>query len=158
MPDDSDPYEGRYSLALEEARRSLAQQSDELASIRGRAISLASIGSLSAAFVGGLAARDDAPVTGWTGVAIVAYVLLLGVSATILAPWRLFVFAQRANVIDAWASNGHQVSQMERSVAFYMDRQYSRNSKRLDIFAALYLVGLAFLFVEILFLLLDLRG
>ncbi|MGH3484338.1 MAG: hypothetical protein ACRDPQ_14020 [Nocardioidaceae bacterium] len=149
---------GRYSLALDEARRSLDHQSGELASIRGRAISLASIGSLAAAFVGALASRDDAPVTALTWLGVAAYVLLIGISAAILAPWRLFTFAQRANVIERWASNGHQVAQMERSVAFYMDRQYHRNSKRLDLFAALYLLGLVFLFAEILFLLLELRG
>lgn len=153
MPTDND----RYRLALDEGRRALEHQATELASTRGRAISLVSVGGVSAAFIGGLAARDGADLTVWTVLGVIAYVALVGASVAILWPWK-FRFVMYADELAAWAYEGDEVPEMDRNAATYMDRNYRLNAQTIDRFMGFYVAGLILLLAEITFLLLDLRG
>jgi hypothetical protein len=75
----------RYTLALDEARRALDRQADEVSSIRARTTAFVSVGGLAAAFVGGLAVRDDASLTVWAALGAILLALLLGVA--VAPPW-----------------------------------------------------------------------
>jgi hypothetical protein len=75
----------RYTLALDEARRALDRQADEVSSIRARTTAFVSVGGLAAAFVGGLAVRNDASLTLWAALGAILLALLLGVA--VAPPW-----------------------------------------------------------------------
>jgi hypothetical protein len=57
---------------------------------------LVSVGGLAAAFIGGLAVRDNAPLSVWTAVGILAFAALLAVAVFALWP-RKFVFTQHSD-------------------------------------------------------------
>jgi hypothetical protein len=148
----------RFDLALDEARRALDQQVNDVARIRDRTTNLVMVGGLAAAFIGGLAIRDDAPLTVLTVLGAVAFTTLLAVAVAVLLP-RRFVFTQHAQVLVSWAEKPDATAErMERSLALHMDGHYRGNARRLNRMTVLYGIGLTLLLVEVVLLLFDLRG
>jgi hypothetical protein len=92
-----------YSLALEEARRTLDHQRDDLKAIRDRAVAILGIASVSASVAGGLSTTKagHSGVSGWAYAAGGCLVLVIGV--TLLIAWpRNVVFNQNGAKIIKW--------------------------------------------------------
>jgi hypothetical protein len=155
VPNDSD----RYTLALDEARRALDRQADDVAGLRQRTTGLVSVGGLAAAFIGGLAVRDNAPLSVWTAVGVLAFAALLAVAVFALWP-RKFVFTQHSDQVVGWVDNDGSATagDIARDLALHLTIQYGRNAPKVDRLTDFYTVGLALLVVEIVAMLLDLRG
>ncbi|WP_147414475.1 hypothetical protein [Rhodococcus rhodochrous] len=109
-----------YAIALEEARRSFDRLADEVTVVRDRIVSTLGMGGLAAAFVGGLAIRDGAKVSGWTWTAVTAFALLATLTAVALWPRRFHV-SQSPEVLVGWIEE-HQASpaDVERDLALWL--------------------------------------
>lgn len=148
--------EPTYTLALEEARRGFDQLAGEVSEVRNRAIATLGMGGLAASFLGGLTLRKGAPVTGWTWLAVAAFVALAVLCATVLFR-RRFHFSQHPKVMVQWAEHyGARHSEMERDLALWLGKQYDENRGSVDRLGLLLsFATLAFL-IEIAALLIDL--
>lgn len=147
----------RYTLALDEARRAVDQQSSDLAHIRNRTTTLVAVGGLAAAFIGGLAIRNDAPLTVWTYLGVGAFAGLLAVTTFVLWP-RKFEFGQQGDHLVEWADEGDDFARMNRDLALHLAGQCGRNETKLLQLHHAHSFGLALLLIEIVSLLVDLRG
>jgi preprotein translocase subunit SecG len=147
----------RYTLALEEARRSMDQQMADLAGIRARATTLLGVAGLSASFLGGLALRDDPALSRYTWVAIGAFIAVTGVCLAILWP-RAFRASRDPAKLVAWAELDDTSSdQMDRDLALWIGKQYDGNVNTLNRLMWLYCGAVVVLLIEIAALVLDLR-
>lgn len=147
-----------YSLALEEARRGFDHLSAEVSDVRNRAIATLGMGGLSASFLGGLTLRNGAPITGWTWLAIAAFVALAVSCAGVL--WRRrFHVSQHPQVIVAWAEqHGATRTEMERDLALWLGKKYDDNRRSVDGIGRLLAIGTGAFLIEIAALLIDLVG
>ena len=150
-----DPH--RYELALDEARRALDKQASDLMSLRERSSGLVGIGGLAAAFLGGLAIRNEEPLSAWTVAGAASFATLLVIAVVALWP-RQFVFTQHADQLVTWADEGDDPADMDRNLALHMTNHFDANATRLDRLTRLYTAGLVILVLEISFLFVDLRG
>ncbi len=152
------PADGRLSLALDEARRSLDQQKADLASVRDRAGALFAVGGLVTSLLGGLAIRDGAEMSGWTWLGVVAFVATVIAALLVLWPWP-FKFAVRATALVGWMENQQaDLDTMTRDLALWSDSARTHNQRTLDRLWTAYTVGAVLLLIEIVALMLDLRG
>jgi hypothetical protein len=159
-PDDAPPD---FTLALEEARRGFDQLTAELAAVRQRAASAISIGSVSAAFVGGLALRDKgASPSVWTGLAVLAFALVVASGLKVLWP-RRFWTAVDAPTLIGWAMGTNTIDGepltpewMTMYLAQSIDQKYEENKPIVDRLAVWYSMGLVALVLEVIFLIVDL--
>lgn len=147
----------RYELALHEARRAVDRQASDVQSLRERTTSLVGIGALAAAFIGGLAIRDDARLSVWTYLAAAAFGLLIAIAVYTQWPRRL-TFTHYADQLVTWADEGDAVADMERDLALHMNRHHAANARRLDWLIRAYVAALVLLVFELVFLIVDLRG
>jgi hypothetical protein len=147
----------RYTLALEEARRSMDQQMADLSGVPSRATTLLGVAGLSASFLGGLALSDDAALTRYTWVAIGAFVAVTGVCLAILWPRSFWVSRDPAELV-AWAELDDTSSdQMDRDLALWIGKQYDAHANAINWLMWLYCGAVAVLLIEIAALILDLR-
>lgn len=156
MPDEDD----RYLLALEEARRAIDTQKEDLKAIRDRTTAIVTVASIAASFIGGLAFRDKSAELGdWSWVAIGLFVLIALITVLIYWP-RTFTFTQKPSVIiEDWIEKeSPSLARMRRDLAYYLHDQYTANRAVLNWMIVGHQAAVAFLAFEILALLLDLRG
>jgi hypothetical protein len=153
------PDEDKYALALEEARRAVDTQRDDLKGVRDRATAVVTVAGLALSLLAGPALRDPRiHPSGWTIAGVAAFVLLTGVALGILWP-RTFIFAQDPQTLVAWAEQQHaQPAEMTRDLALHLKGQYAANRTAIKWMLVGYQVAVALLALEILALLLDLRG
>lgn len=148
--------EPSYTLALEEARRGFDQLAGEVSDVRNRAIATLGMGGLAASFFGGLAVRDGAPVTGWTWVAVAAFVASAVLCASVLFRRRFHV-SQHPTVIVQWAEHhGATRSEMERDLALWLGQKYDENRSGVDRLGRLLSVATIAFLIEIAALVTDL--
>lgn len=150
--------DGRYQLALDEARRAMEQQRADLSGLRDRAGTLLGFAGLASAFLGGLAIRDGAKLGHWTWVAVAAFVLIaLGV---LFVMWpRKFTLSLGSPKLVGWVEDdGAELNKMRRDVALWLDDHHTENQKKLDRMYAAYTSAILLLMIEIVALLLDLKG
>jgi len=148
----------RYGLAVEEARRALDQQKDDLKTVRDRTAAMVGLGGVAAAFLGGLALRDEAPISGWTIIGASAFVVLT-ILMVLTHLTYTFVFSQDAAQIVLWADHfGAGKADMQRNLALWMFEQYLKNRKTMLWLWRAYEAALVFLLIELLALVLDFRG
>lgn len=147
-----------YATALEEARRSFDRLADEVTVVRDRMVSTLGMGGLAAAFVGGLASRDGAKVSGWTWVAVTAFAVLAVLTAVALWPRRFHV-SQRPDVLVDWVE-GHQASpaDVERDLALWLGEKYDDNRPKVDLLSWVYSGAVVVFLIEIAALILDLMN
>jgi hypothetical protein len=124
-----------YSIALEEARRTLDHQRDDLKSIRDRAVAVLGIASVSASVAGGLSTTTTSKpgISGWAYAA--GGFLALVIVVTLLIAWpRKVVFNQNGTKIIKYIDldKPNPQSNVQRNLAIYMQRQYDRNAVLLE--------------------------
>lgn len=154
----ADGHDARYELALDEARRAMEQQRADLSGLRDRAGTLLGFAGLASAFLGGLAIRDGAQVGSWTWVAVVAFILIALAVLFVLWP-RKFTLSLGSPKLVGWAEHdAADLNQMRRDAALWLDDHYTKNRKKLDWMYGTYTVAIVLLMIEIVALLLDLKG
>lgn len=149
---------GRYDVALEEARRELARQSSDLASLRDRTVTLLTIGGTLATLLGGLAIRDEDAIGPFTYVGVGSFCALAVVAVVVLAPRSMHFGQDPTKVIEAIEVNGSTNDAVTKHLAEQMNQQYGKNKPKIDDLAYWYTGGVVLFSVEVVALLLDLQG
>jgi hypothetical protein len=156
---DTDADADAYTVALDESRRAIDQQREDLRSIRDRAASLLTVAGIAAAFLGGLALRDEQARLGfWTFVAAFAFIGIAGIVIAILWP-RSITFAQHPQTVVSWIeAYGADTSKVSRDLALHHGRHFDANRAVLEGLTVAYQVAVGLLPIELLALTFDLRG
>jgi len=147
-----------YAVALEEARRTIDQQKDDLKSLRDRATGLLAVAGLAASFIGGLPLGSSGSIGGWTYAGIAAFVVLALVTVAMTYPYAL-VFSQDAKLIVTWVEQyGASHDEVNRDLALHLMTHFWRNRRTLHWVRRGYQVAVGLLMVEVIMLIIDLRG
>jgi hypothetical protein len=148
----------RYVLALEQARRNLDRQADDLKDIRGRATTILGVAALSITLIGGLALRDKGELR-WTSYAALFVFTLVALLALFITFPRTFAFAYDADGMLKWIKEEQaSINRMTRQLAIHLQKNYRCNRKAMESMRRLYSFAVVALIIEIALLLLDLRG
>lgn len=150
--------DGRFQLALDEARRAMEQQRSDLSGLRDRAGTLLGFAGLASAFLGGLAIRDGAQVGGWTWIAVVTFVFIALAVLVVLWPRKLTLSLASPKLVGWIENDGADLNKMRRDAALWLDDHYAANQRKLDRMYAAYTTAIVLLVIEIVALLLDLKG
>jgi hypothetical protein len=146
-----------YTVALEEARRTIDAQKDDLKSLRDRATGLLAVAGLAATLIGGLPERGGG-LGGWAYAGIGAFVLLAFVALVMTYPYTL-VFSQDAQLIITWVEQyGASNDEVSRDLALHLMTHFWKNRRALHWVRRSYQVAVALLMAEIVMLVIDLRG
>lgn len=150
--------DARYGMVLEEARASLQRQQTDLAAVRAQAASLLSFAGVAAAFLGGLALRNDAPLERWTYASALAFCLVAASALFVLTP-RTWIFSNdAARMLRDWRLEERTPDDTAKHLAGWLAQHAARNRPKLKWLTWAYTVGIAAFAAEVLFLFLDLRG
>lgn len=149
---------GKYDVALEEARRELARQAGDLASLRDRTVTLLTIGGALATILGGLAIRDDAEMGPFTYAGVGLFCTLALVAVVVMTPRSMNFGQDPSKVIEAIEVEGSTADAVVRHLAEQMNEQYKRNTPKVDGLAYWYTGAVVLFAAEVVALLLDLRG
>jgi hypothetical protein len=112
-----------YGLAYEEALRGVVQQQAVLTDIRGRAATMLGAAAVSTSFLGGIALQDQRP-TGWSWVAVGAFVAVGLLTIWILLPRRGWTFRLSARkLIKEYVEcdNPAELPEMYRDLAYILN-------------------------------------
>ncbi|KHL19557.1 hypothetical protein CLV56_3672 [Mumia flava] len=144
----------RYSIALDEGRRGLDSQIDDLKGTRDRATAFLGVAGVAAAFLGGL--RGDRPLGVATWVAVLAFLLVAAFTVMTLWPREMTV-VQRPTTIVGWADDEtNSTDDMERDLALHMSGHFDTNERTLDRLHKVTALGAVALLVEVTALVFDL--
>lgn len=148
-----------YSVALDEARRTIDQQKDDLKSLRDRATGLLAVAGLAASFIGGLPLRGGSgDIGGWTYAGIAAFIVLALVTLAMTYPYAL-IFSQNAQLIVTWVEQyGATDDEVNRDLALHLMTHFWKNRRALHWLRRGYQLAVGLLMVEIVTLLIDLQG
>jgi hypothetical protein len=149
-----------YSLAYEEALRGVVQQQAVLTDIRGRAATMLGAASVSTSFLGGIALQQQRP-TGWSWVAIGAFVAVGFLTIWILLPRRGWTFRMSARkLIKEYieSDNPAELPEMYRDLALHLENHFEVNQRRLEQLFLRLRIASAVLVGEIVLWLLVLAG
>lgn len=149
---------GKYVLALDEARRGLDRQATDLANLRTRTTSLLGIGGTLVSVLGGLAIREGGDLRCTTYAAILSFVGLALLSVWVLAPRKVTFTHDPQAIVDAIDVPDADADDAVAHLATQMGTQYDENKKVLDRLAQLYTAAASIFVIEVVTLLLDLRG
>lgn len=150
--------DGRYALALDEARRAMEQQRADLAGLRDRAGTLLGFTGLASALLGGLAIRDGAKIGGWTWIAAVTFVLIAAAVLFVLWPRTLTLSLDSPTLVTWIEDHDADATKMRRDAALWLDGHYVENRKTLNWMYRAYTAAIVLLMLEISALLLDPKG
>ena len=123
-----------YSLAYEEALRGVVQQQAVLTDLRGRAATLLGAAAVSTSFLGGIALQEQKP-TGWSWVAIGAFVAVGLLTVWILLPRRGWTFRMSARkLISEYVEcdKPADLPGMYRDLALHLENHFEANQIRLS--------------------------
>lgn len=149
---------GKFDLALEEGRRGLDRQAADLSSLRDRTTALLGVGGTLASVLGGLAIRDGAELHTTTYIAVSAFCLLAAVAVFVLWPRRV-TFSHDPSQLVLAANVPHATTDdLTEHLAIQMGDQYQTNKVALDKVVGAFSIASAIFGVEVVALLLDLRG
>ncbi|GAA4760215.1 hypothetical protein GCM10023350_53070 [Nocardioides endophyticus] len=149
---------GKYDLALEEARRELSRQSADLSSLRDRSVTLLGIGGTLASILGGLAIRDGREISPFTVAAVGAFCALSTVTVVVLWPRKVEFGQNPSMIIKAADVPGATTDDLVKHLAEQMNAQYGINKPKVDDLVWWYCGAVVLFVVEVVALLLDLRG
>ena len=151
--------QAQYGVVFDEARRSLDRQASSLDGVRGRAGTLVAAASLVTSFTGSTADLSRAgpsllaALGAYLGVVVLAVVIMWP-----LRDWRLGPDTKR--VLEDYIDREDYASlaELHRSLALHMHAWYERNQPRLNIRLRLFSVSCILLLVEVVALVVELRG
>jgi hypothetical protein len=154
-----DRRQAQYAVVFDEARRSLDRQASSLDGVRGRAGTLVAAASLVTSFTGSTADLSRAgpsllaALGAYLGVVVLAVVIMWP-----LRDWRLGPDTKR--VLEDYIDREDYASlaELHRSLALHMHAWYQRNQPRLNIRLRLFSVSCILLLVEVVALVVELRG
>lgn len=150
--------QGRFGLAVEEARRAFDQQAADMTRVRDRAISLLTIGGLAATFIGGLAATDNAPLTGWTWAAVAVFVVMTVACIWVIWPKDVKVAFFPHKLVEWAEDDAVTPDDMDRDLALRLEAFYDENKPKHSLMIRVYCGAIGCLVALVLFLVLDLRS
>jgi hypothetical protein len=156
----TDQRDQRFTLALDEARRAIDQQKVDVDNVRSRSAALLGFAGLAASFVGGLTLRDDVERSRWIFVGVGAFVGIAACAIVIHWPRKL-IFAQSSATILDWLDANETTATMrhlDRDLAEHFAGHYSRNQRKINGMFWAFQIALFLLLIEIVALLIDLRG
>ena len=152
--------EERLELILAEANKALAQQLDDLKSLRERAGALLAISGVATSVIGALAFHSPtpAPITGWTVVAALAFLGTFAFAMACLWPFET-TFSNGAQDLLKWIDPGDlNADWFTRYLAEWDDKHEIKNQPKIRRRMLCYQWGVACLALEIFALLMNLRG
>jgi hypothetical protein len=122
-----------YSLALEEARRALDLQVDQMETVRSRALQVLGGASIAASVFGGLVIRRGEPLQLVLGGLAVAAFVVLAVFGMLVLKSRPVTLAVKPLVLVQWVETPHVTqSWMERKLALELGATYDANLEKID--------------------------
>jgi len=125
--------EPTYSLALEEARRGLDLQANQMETVRSRATQVLGSASIAASVFGGLVIRRDEPLQLVLGGLAVAAFVVLAVFGMLVLKSRPVTLAVKPQVLVQWVETPDVTqSWMERRLAEELGATYDANLKKID--------------------------
>ena len=148
--------DARYRVVYEESIRALEDQQHALDDLRARAGILLSAAAISTSFLGGLALHTTSVGPfGWA--AIVAFVGSALSISLVLVPrtWVFHVGAQELLSDYLETAPAADINEILRSLAFYRDRRFRTNVRRLARLLTSLRAGSVLLAIEVLMWLLD---
>lgn len=145
------------AIVLEEARATMRQQQADLHAVRSQSSAVLSFAGLAAAFVGGLALRDDAPLSRWTYASAASFALV-ALCATFTMWPRVWIFSNDAAAMLRWDLKAYGGDDTARHLATFLAQNSEVNSPKLARLTIAYSVGLVALVAELAFLFLDLAA
>jgi hypothetical protein len=148
---------GREAVALEESRRGLDKQNDDLSRLRDRSMTLVSAGGVAAGLVVGFRPKD-AGITGFTWAGLVAFVGVAIVAVMIAWPsqWRM---NQSAKIITDWVDDQNpSLDAVHRDLAIHLETEYDTYEGWLALLTRAYAGALVLFLAEVALLLIDVRN
>jgi hypothetical protein len=155
------------AFAYEQATKTVTDQASALEELRSRAGTLLSTAALATSFLGGLTlvapAINEAGVFrgarigGWAWGAISAFLVVAGLTLTILWPytWRFTIDPVAA--VKSAEAEGMDLDELKWDLALYQQANWIDNDKKLAWLYRVYHVGIIALVLEITFWVLDIQ-
>ena len=147
-----------YALMLDEARRGLDRQLDDFGRLRDRMVALIGVGGTLVSILGGVAVREDSPVTAWTWGALGSFVLLAALTIYVLWPRTSHANHDPIAIEKATEAANGDSDAVVRHVALQTGEQYDRNRAAYTRLVGAFCLGTLVFVAEILCLIVDLRG
>lgn len=145
----------RDQLVLDEARRGIDQQKEDLQGLRSRAGATVGFATVVASVLAGLSLRVSANLTYWTWAGLAALGVAAAFSVFVLAP-RTFTLVLDVEQMDSRIGDGDAISVMMRDTSLALHRDHETNQHVLKRLHRAYLVSLLAVLAEVGLLLTDL--
>jgi hypothetical protein len=131
--------DARLALLLDEVKRGIQQQQEDLDNLRSRAGTLVATASLVSSFLGAVTLRDThlpIPAVVCTVIALAAFVVVLGCASFIWLPytwrWGIDGWAILRDYIEPADSEPVSLDELRRSLAWHMQDDMNSNRSKLD--------------------------
>jgi hypothetical protein len=152
------PQDALYVLALEEARRAIEQQRDDLKSVRDRTVALLGISTITASVTAGASVGRGALAPSWARYAAMGCVISL-VLVTLFVSWpRATRFTYKPTAIIDWAKSAATEAVGRSHLARHLESDYDDNRKVINQLLVAFRIGICLLALEIVFLLWSVWG
>lgn len=145
----------RDQLVLDEARRGIDQQREDLQGLRNRAGATVGYATVVASVLAGLSLRNNANPTNWTWAGLAAFGLAATLSAFVLAP-RTLTLVLNVEQMDNRIDEGDALGTMMRDTSLALHRDHEGNQRVLKRLHRAYLLSLIAVLAEVGLLLTDL--
>ena len=122
--DDPRPYE----LAIEEGRRALDGQDEQIKASRDRVISLLGFGGVSAAFFGGFSTVSGSTPSVWAAVALFGFVAQAVITVAVLRPRKLEPGMSAAKMVQIADRDDATHTALARDIALALSAAYDKNN------------------------------
>ena len=152
-----DDWAAPGAVALEEARRSIDRQHEDFGTLRDRSMTVLGAGGVVAGLIVGFR-PEDARLTGWSWLALGAFVATSAIAVVIALPKRLTFVESSATILQYADEHNPTQDALARRLAQAIEAQYDGNEGVLIGLTYAYAVAIATFVLEIAFLLIDLKG
>jgi hypothetical protein len=147
-----------YVLALEEARRAIDQQREDLKSVRDRMVALLGVATVTASVTAATSVGRTAPAATWLRYAVVACIISL-MLVTLFVSWpRAIRFTYKPTGIIEWTKANASEAVGRSHLARHLETDYNANRKVINQLLVAFRLGICLLALEIVFLLWSLWG
>jgi hypothetical protein len=145
-------------LALEEARRAIDQQREDLKSVRDRTVALLGIATVTASVIAAASVGRSKPAASWARYGAVACIVCLVLLALFVSWPRATRFTYKPTGIIDWAKSSANEAVGRSHLARHLESDYDENRKIINQLLVAFRIGICLLALEIVFLLWSLWG